>query len=402
MHPKATQKTFLFLLFFLQGLCYNQYCIAICKQRRARLCQRRRNRAARAPKLNIPGRGIGHAPLRRLSSLPARPRPTASGGKLPAFLGTAAGILVLSGIITLILPKSVKGETEPEAPAVTGTTQLVAPLPYAGTNSSDTSGTVQTLNWGTVGPQQQSADTGYTYTATPQKSVQLGQFGRVSTSWFADAAFLGDSLTAGFCANEYNIDVGGALICGYRSISPNTIVNRTTVTNPDRGEEVALDVLAANQPAKLYILLGTNALVQTGNEDSFINYYARMLDELRAALPNTTFYVQSILCATQETVEDDAPGLSPDHIGPINQQIKALCEERGLYYLDLNAEFSDENGYLLTDYAQPDGIHLTVSGYNKWVSYLCTHTPYSKNNPYQPGSTYYLSEEMQSQLADLP
>ena len=39
-----------------------------------------------------------------------------------AFLGTAAGILVLSGIITLILPKSVKGETEPEAPAVTGTT----------------------------------------------------------------------------------------------------------------------------------------------------------------------------------------------------------------------------------------------------------------------------------------
>ena len=45
---------------------------------------------------------------------------------------------------------------------------------------------------------------------------------------------------------------------------------------------------------------------------------------------------------------------------------------------------------------------LTVSGYNKWVSYLCTHTPYSKNNPYQPGSTYYLSEEMQSQLADLP
>ena len=319
-----------------------------------------------------------------------------------AFLGTAAGILALSGIITLILPKSVKGETEPEAPAVTGTTQLVAPLPYAGTNSSDTSGTVQTLNWGTVGPQQQSADTGYTYTATPQKSVQLGEFGRVSTSWFADAAFLGDSLTAGFCANEYNIDVGGALICGYRSISPNTIVNRTNVTSPDRGEEVALDVLAANQPAKLYILLGTNALVQTGNEDSFINYYARMLDELRAALPNTTFYVQSILCATQETVEDDAPGLSPDHIGPINQQIKALCEERGLYYLDLNAEFSDENGYLLTDYAQPDGIHLTVSGYNKWVSYLCTHTPYNKNNPYQPGSTYYLSEEMQSQLADLP
>lgn len=318
-----------------------------------------------------------------------------------AFAGTVCGILVLSGVITAVLPKSAKGEPEvPAATAEPSSTRLVAPVPYGGAGES--SAAAPALNWGTVGPQRQTADSGYTYTALPQKPAALPEFGRVDTSWFADAAFLGDSLTAGFCVNEYNIDVGGALVCGYEGISPNTIVNRTTVTNPDRGEEVALDVLAANQPAKLYILLGTNALVQTGNEDSFINYYARMLDELRAALPNTTFYVQSILCATQETVEDDAPGLSPDHIGPINQQIKALCEERGLYYLDLNAEFSDENGYLLTDYAQPDGIHLTVSGYNKWVSYLCTHTPYSKNNPYQPGSTYYLSEEMQSQLADLP
>lgn len=318
-----------------------------------------------------------------------------------AFAGTVCGVLVLSGVITAVLPKSAKGEPEtPAATAEPSSTRLVAPVPYGGAGES--SAAAPALNWGTVGPQRQTADGGYTYTALPQKPAALPEFGRVDTSWFADAAFLGDSLTAGFCVNEYNIDVGGALVCGYEGISPNTIVNRTTVTSPDRGEEVALDVLAANQPAKLYILLGTNALVQTGNEDSFINYYARMLDELRAALPNTTFYVQSILCATQETVEDDAPGLSPDHIGPINQQIKALCEERGLYYLDLNAEFSDENGYLLTDYAQPDGIHLTVSGYNKWVSYLCTHTPYSKNNPYQPGSTYYLSEEMQSQLADLP
>ena len=87
-------------------------------------------------------------------------------------MGTAAGILVLSGIITLILPKSVKGETEPEAPAVTGTTQLVAPLPYAGAGDSGGQNT-QTLNWGTVGPQRQTADTGYTYTALPAKPPKI-------------------------------------------------------------------------------------------------------------------------------------------------------------------------------------------------------------------------------------
>ena len=52
--------------------------------------------------------------------------------------------------------------------------------------------------------------------------------------------------------------------------------------------------------------------------------------------------------------------------------------------------------------AEQDGLHLTVSGYNKWVSYLCTHVPYNKNNPYQAGSTYYLSDELQQLLADIP
>ena len=258
------------------------------------------------------------------------------------------------------------------------------------------------MNWGTVGPQRQTADGGYTYTALPQKPAALPEFGRVDTSWFADAAFLGDSLTAGFCVNEYNIDVGGALVCGYEGISPNTIVNRTTVSSPDRGEEVPLDVLTAAQPAKLYILIGTNALVQPGNDDSFLAYYGKMLDELRTALPNTVFYVQSVLSATQEKIGDTLPGLAPDRLAVINAAIQQLCAERGCYYLDLNAEFADAAGCLMTDFAQPDGVHLTVSGYSRWVSYLCTHLPYSKNNPYQAGSTYYLSEDMKNLLADIP
>lgn len=320
-----------------------------------------------------------------------------------AVLGTVGGVLVLSGIITVLLPKSMKGETEaaPLPTADPAGTRLVAPLPYAGAGDSG-SQNAQTLNWGTVGPQRQTADTGYTYTALPAKPAALPEFGRVDTSWFADAAFLGDSLTAGFCANEYNIDVGGALICGYEGISPNTVVNRTTVTSPDRGEEVPLDVLAAAQPAKLYILIGTNALVQPGNDDSFLAYYGKMLDDLRTALPDTTFYVQSVLTATQEKVSDSLPGLAPDRLAAINAAIQQLCAERGCYYLDLNAEFADDAGYLQTDFSQPDGVHLTVSGYSKWVSYLCTHVPYDKDNPYQAGSTYYLSDDMKNLLNDIP
>ena len=315
-----------------------------------------------------------------------------------ALIGTACGILVVSGVITALLPA--KGADAPLTSDAPANTRLVAPVPYAGSNGS--TGTAQALNWGTVGPQRQSADTGYTYTALPAAPAALPEFGRVDTSWFADAAFLGDSLTAGFCVNEYNIDVGGALVCGYEGISPNTVVNRSTVTSPDRGEEVPLDVLAAAQPAKLYILIGTNALVQPGNDDSFLAYYGKMLDDLRTALPNTVFYVQSVLHATQEKVADSLPGLAPDRLAVISAAIQQLCAERGCYYLALSAEFADDAGYLSTEFSQPDGVHLTVSGYSRWVSYLCTHVPYSKDNPYQAGSTYYLSEDMKGLLSDLP
>ena len=126
------------------------------------------------------------------------------------------------------------------------------------------------------------------------------------------------------------------------------------------------------------------------------------LDDLRTALPNTAFYVQSVLPATQEKVADSLPGLAPDRLAVINAAIQQLCAERGCYYLDLSAEFADDAGYLSTEFSQPDGVHLTVSGYSRWVSYLCTHVPYSKDNPYQAGSTYYLNEDMKGLLSDLP
>ena len=126
-----------------------------------------------------------------------------------------------------------------------------------------------------------------------------------------------------------------------------------------------------------------------------------MLDELRTALPNTAFYVQSVLPATQEKIGDTLPGLAPDRLAVINAAIQQLCAERGCYYLDLNAEFADAAGCLMTDFAHLTAYTLQCRATGRWVSYLCTHLPYSKNNPYQR-STYYLSEDMKNLLADIP
>lgn len=310
-------------------------------------------------------------------------------------VGTAAGLLLAAGVITLLLPASAK--TDPitsvplDKPAVDSA--LVAPLPYGGGNAV----TGPTLDWGAVGPKKQEGTT--TLTAQPDPALTAMDGGKVTTHWFDDAAFLGDSLTVGL--SYYGVDVGEALICGYEGTSPNQIVNRVILNNDDRGDEIPIEVLAAAQPAKLYLLLGTNALVADGDYEGFLNYYARMLDELRAVLPGTTFYVQSILPVRPEALEK-APGLNSARLAEVNDRLRSLCEQRGDTFLDLNAVFSDDSGALAADVAQTDGIHLTPSGYSRWVSFLCTQVPYSKNNPWQPGSIWYLDDTVKNLIADIP
>lgn len=312
-------------------------------------------------------------------------------------IATGLCILLASGVITALLPGD---GAETDTPAMEGdTSQLtasaVAPLPYAG----DSGGTqTETLDWGDVGPARQSEN--YTYTAAPEAPAAVPEFGKVDLSWFNDAAFLGDSLTVGY--SDYDINVGDALICAYEGASPNDIVNRTTMTSNTRGDEIPLDVLSQAQPKKLYVLMGANSLAySTENDEGFLNYYGRMLDALKEALPDTTIFVQSVL-PVQAEVQDEMPGLTPDRVSSINASLSAMAAEKGCLYLALNEAFVDENGFLKADFAQPDGLHLSGSGYTAWVDYLRTHVPYDKDNPYQLGSTYYLSDEMRELLSDLP
>ena len=310
-------------------------------------------------------------------------------------LATAAGILVVSGIVTLVLPE---GAGTPNN-AATGETaalaaRLVAPLPYGGGEGGTA---VQAVDWGSVGPtRQQDA---YTYTALPADTPVVPECGRVTTEWFSDAVFLGDSLTVGYI--DYDIDLGGARVLGYEGAFPSNFVNRTTLKNANGEDEIPLDILAETQPKKIYLMVGTNALVTDTNDEGFLNYYGRLLDEIRALVPDSTIFVQSILPVRPEAL-DQAPGLSPEHLSSINASLQEICAEKGCWYLDVASAFTDDSGALLEEYAQPDGIHLTVSGYTNWVGYLCTHVPYDKDNPYQPGSTYYLDDSLKTLLSDIP
>ena len=323
--------------------------------------------------------GISH----EYHALRGRSRHGSVGGKL-RFVGVVAAILVLSLAITAILENGQKAGEEQNEAAVGTAQNILAPLPMQGntadnadsaaggdeaaTPDGNTGAAAVTLEQ--FGPARQTAGA-YTVKAYDSSVIRQPSCGQVDLSYFADAAFLGDSLTVGF--SDYNINLGGALICGYTGVGPDAIVNRSVVKSSIRGEEIAMDVLTAAQPKKLYILVGTNTLTTVGAADRFLAYYGQMLDQLKEALPGCTIYVQSIPPVRPEAAAEK-PGLASDIVRPVNEQLAQLAASKGC---------------LKEVLAAPDGVHLSAgNGYGAWVTYLRNHAKYAADNVWTPGSAY--------------
>ena len=331
--------------------------------------------------------GISH----EYHSTSHRARHGGVSGKL-RLAGAVLAILVLAYAITAILENGASAKDAPSEPVASGIAQdILAPLPMQGEADSSsaaqdgsTGGQAVTLE--NFGPAKQSAGA-YTVKAYDASVIRQPSCGQVDLSYFADAAFLGDSLTVGF--SDYQINLGGALVCGYTGVGPDAIVNRTAVKSSVRGEEIALDVLAAAQPKKLYILLGTNTLTTLGASDRFLAYYGQMLDMLREALgPDCVIYVESVPPVRPKAAAEK-PGLASDVLRGVNEQLAQLAASKGCVYLDLWEALADGEGNLKEMLAAPDGVHLSAgNGYGTWLTYLRNHAKYSANNSWTMGSVY--------------
>lgn len=331
--------------------------------------------------------GISH----EYHSAPRRARHGTVSGRL-RFLGAVIAILLVSYAITAILEKGAEGADDTPSTNAGGIAEnILAPLPMQGEADSSSAapdssiGTPDAVTLEAFGPAKQTAGA-YTVKAYDASVIRQPSCGQVDLSYFADAAFLGDSLTVGF--SDYQINLGGALICGYTGVGPDAIVNRSAVKSSVRGSEVAMDVLTAAQPKKLYILLGTNTLTTLGAADRFLAYYGQMLDQLRQALPGCVIYVQSIPPVRPQAAAEK-PGLASDVLRSVNEQLAKLAADKGCVYLDLWETFADENGNLKEMLAAPDGVHFSAgNGYGAWVTYLRNHAKYSASNSWTMGSAY--------------
>lgn len=202
-------------------------------------------------------------------------------------------------------------------------------------------------------------------------SGALGKSERVSSSYFDDAAFIGDSLTVGM--KLYDV-MENAEILAAVGIGLDTIFTKQAIKQPDGSMLTVFDALENAQSKKVYIMLGANSLMSS--HDYLIERYGKLVDEVKARTPDDAIiYVQSILPINEPKFRKNYPKNTTTNadIESFNALLCQMANDRGVYYLDVASAFKDENG-ALSENVTSDGMHIASDQYVLWIDYLKTHT----------------------------
>ena len=197
-------------------------------------------------------------------------------------------------------------------------------------------------------------------------SPRLSEQEKVDDSFFADSAFLGNSLVRG-------LELYGGLESGdFYAVTSTSVVNVDMYKDAklESGEDgTLLEALCENPHDRIYVLLGVNEI--SFEPDYFIELYSQMLDKIEEQEPEAEIYIMGLTPVTeQKSGEGDL--FSMKRIAEYNEALYALAEERECRYVDLVEALADETGYLPEEQSV-DGIHMTQDKYSEWADYLRTH-----------------------------
>ena len=192
----------------------------------------------------------------------------------------------------------------------------------------------------------------------------------VDNSYFADAAFVGDSRTDGFMLYS-GVGCGKNLTSNGLSIFK--LAEKKVLTIG--GEQYTLlEALALEEYGKVYLSLGVNELGYN-NDKGYYEKFCAAVDEVRRVQPNAVIYIQSLI-PVNEAQYLAATGhdyLTNDHLRIYNQLMQQVAEEKKVAYVNVYEAFADENGSLPEGDSR-DGVHLYKESCQRWLEYLRTHT----------------------------
>ena len=218
-------------------------------------------------------------------------------------------------------------------------------------------------------------NTGTVVTPDPNDSVILPATPDAGQAYQDSLTFVGDSLTAHLINRE--VLTGGKTTQQVWKTENNMLNLNSEVTSakiilPGTGDLMTIAQAAKTaKPSILIITLGTDWGVSYLNETDFKACYSKLVNDIKAASPDTKIILQSIFPVTADCPH---PSLSNDRIDNANKWVKAIAAETGCRYLDTQSVLKDENNCLKTEYCNSnDGIHLGANAYRVILEYIRTH-----------------------------
>ncbi|MBQ8135802.1 MAG: hypothetical protein IJ174_00010 [Clostridia bacterium] len=197
-------------------------------------------------------------------------------------------------------------------------------------------------------------------------------------SFFDDAVFIGDSLTAQLASYvreqrslKKNV-LGEARFLSATNYSLTTAAKENLYGNVRlkvRGLEVTpqegLQMLGAG---KAFIMLGLNDHAGSSLATD-INHYAMLINHIRALNPGIMIVVET-MTPIQKHLQSST--LNQANLDRFNEELALLCAEMDVYFVDIATPLKNQEGFLDSAYAYAynDNVHLNLKGLRLWVQAL--------------------------------
>lgn len=131
----------------------------------------------------------------------------------------------------------------------------------------------------------------------------------------------------------------------------------------------ARDIIRNSGRRYAFICMGTNDIA-----GGVVQRYYSYLDDIRSVNPNTIIFIEA--CTPSM---DNHP--SNSDINALNVALRQYCETHtGFYYIDTNTPLLDSSGRLASQYCSDGNVHISYSGYSRWINTL---TEYARQYIYE-------------------
>jgi len=197
---------------------------------------------------------------------------------------------------------------------------------------------------------------------------------------FADAVFVGDSITAQLQGYALKSGLLGDAIflCETSYGVNNGILDIMKIRYHGKNYSFE-DAVAATGRKNVFIMLGTNDIGIYGI-DTTIARWGKFIQKIRDRNPDVTIYIQSI-----------PPMWNPSQLHMLNnriirnynQALRKFAKENGCEFIDIAPFLTNGDGGLVREYSFDKYVHLSTLGLDTWARVLNAHMEMYKEDNYE-------------------